>query len=470
MDSRIARTLGLAAFLLLALASGGCQVSLGRASSEVPAPQPSLDIGQGDDNLTIEELRAAVTAYAGRFYGAVVPAAGALARAVETAEDRLYASRARFYLIAGAADIATSESPAAALLDMVVFVRLNRLAWQTEGLGHWGEDARPVVDALTMMEREAWTLAARVLDAQQRRELREVIDEWRATHPTGQWVTWVRLSDFGDLGQKTALRQIRGSTGLLGQVQSALGHMDQLRATAERGIYFAKTAQAMIGIQFDMIVRELFAEPEMQSLFGLVASVRVLTETLAEQVQQVGSLPGAFREQTTTLLDSAMARIAEERDKTLALAFEGLARERQILLTDAFAGIAEERETVLGVVLAKMDTLHDEVATEVRTMVREEREATVEDVFRRITEERKSTIEHVQELMGEERGAVFAEMSELVSREREAALSRVEDLGNKAAAHARGLVVLAALLGAGLIVLAAILRAVGRRRQGEPGS
>lgn len=470
MLARFPHALGLVVLLLTAGSLGGCQISLGSASPEARAPEPSLDIGLGEDKLTVEELRAAVFAYAGQFYGAIAPAAGVLARKAENATDRLSASRARFYLMASVADIATSESPAAALLDMVVFARLNGLAWRSEGIDRWGENARPLADALTLMEKEAWALAARVLDTQQRKELREVIDEWRANHSGSQGVVFVRLSDFGDLGQKTALRQIRGSSGLLGQVQSALGQVDQFRATAERGIHFAKTAQIMLGIQFDMIVRELFAEPEMKSLFGLVSSAQVLAEKLAEQAEQLGSLPDALRKESTTLLDGAMARISEERRETIAQVMTELGRERTTIMAEAFRGVREEREATLEAAFTRVATLREKVTEDVRKLVREERIATLDDAFERITEQRRATFLDMRALVKEEREEVFRRTADLVSEERSAVLDRVDALGDKAFDRVRGLLFLGAGLLAGLILLVALLWFVGSRGGGRPAS
>lgn len=154
-----------------------CQVSLGQLSDRPPEPEPDLDIGYGEETLTVEELRAAIVAFSARFYGAVGPTFNELARSSEDAHERVLASRARFYMLASATDIATSESPAAALLDMVVFVRVSRMSWQTRGIESWGEAARPIVRALTTMEEDVWALAARVLSPQQRQELEELIDE-----------------------------------------------------------------------------------------------------------------------------------------------------------------------------------------------------------------------------------------------------------------------------------------------------
>lgn len=254
---------------------------------------------------------------------------------------------------------------------------------------------------------------------------------------------------------------------MLGQVQSALGQVDQLRTTAERGIHFAKTAQAMLAVQVDLIVRELFAEPEMQEVFGLVSSVGVLTEKLAAQADPITSLPETLRAEAHSLIDTAMARVSAERTAAITQALEGVARERTVVLGEAFERVSKEREATLDAMFRRVETVRGEVTEDVRTLVREERIATLEDAFLRVAEERKVILQEVRGLVAEERAIVLEEMGALVQSEREAVLDGIGGLTERAFGQLRGLLLLAAALAAGLLVLWAVLRFVRPGREGR---
>ncbi len=121
---------------------------------------------------------------------------------------------------------------------MMVLTSLTRIVWEEHWLPEvYHEDARPVLSRLQQLESELWTYAASVLTAEQIKEVREVLNEWRAQHPDQVDVVFVRFSSFGALGRNPSLEKAREAGGLLGPVKEAAAAADEIRALGDRALF-----------------------------------------------------------------------------------------------------------------------------------------------------------------------------------------------------------------------------------------
>jgi hypothetical protein len=132
--------------------------------------------------------------------------------------------------MAAAYHIAATPYPGAALLDMLVLVTLNRMVWEEYWVPKvYGQLAADMVTMLRKLEGDIWALAAEVLTPTQRQELRDVLRAWRDKYPDKIGVSFIRFSDFGELGRKPSLEQARKAGGLLAPIKQATQAAEEIR-------------------------------------------------------------------------------------------------------------------------------------------------------------------------------------------------------------------------------------------------
>jgi len=112
---------------------------------------------------------------------------------------RAWAQTTKIGQALAALDIATGPNGEVNLLDMVVMVTLKRQSIEEHEIpvaldGKGGEYLLP---AYQRSYDEIWSLADRLLDEAQLKELRDLIEQWRRDNPNQYYVGFVRLEDFG---------------------------------------------------------------------------------------------------------------------------------------------------------------------------------------------------------------------------------------------------------------------------------
>ena len=153
-----------------------------------------------------EELQAAIMSFADNWATQIFEATALLVKRVAMPEVHLEANRFRHNAMAAAYHIAATPYPGAALLDMLVLVTLSRMVWEE----HWmpqvyGQSDAGMLTTLRKLEEDIWAFAAKVLTPPQRQELLDVLRAWRTRYPDKIRVSFIRFSDFGELGRKPSL-------------------------------------------------------------------------------------------------------------------------------------------------------------------------------------------------------------------------------------------------------------------------
>jgi len=260
--------------------------------------------------MTPEELQSAVISYANRFISTIGQAAFQLEKEIPTAQGRLTAVSRKVYSLSAITEIAAGPDPGPALFDLVVMATLNRMVWDD----YWrpqvfGMPATVMVDAFKKMEKDAWTLAAKVMTPEQRREFRDMIEDWYANNPGQVFVDYIRFSDFGDLGKKPNLKQIQKPGGLLAPVHAATAAVDEIRMTSERAMFLLTKIQLIMGFQAKLVYSQLVLQPEMSRIFKDVSSFRATAERLADFAEQMPELVAAERTAALKAIDDKAATL-----------------------------------------------------------------------------------------------------------------------------------------------------------------
>lgn len=279
-----------------------------------------------DTNLKLsrEELQSAVVNYADRFVSVVGQAAFVFEKELPTTEARLISARRKVYTLSAAVTIAAGPEPAAALLDMAVLATLNRMVWED----YWrpqvfGQPATIIVSAFQKAEDDIFSIAAKVMTPGQLKELRDLIKDWHDQHPDQFAVDFIRFSDFGDLGRKPELRKIKALGGLLAPVKEAAQAADEIRLTSERAMFLFTKLQLIMGLQAELIYKELVMQPEVTGLLNDVATFS----------QQMGELPDRISHERQAALKDISQLVASERAAVLT-AFDQRESKLRNILTD----------------------------------------------------------------------------------------------------------------------------------------
>jgi hypothetical protein len=284
-----------------------------------------------------------------------------LATQMGTSQARYQVDYFRFLATIAAIDIAASPYPGAALLDMLVLVTLTRMVWEEHWMPHvYGQPAVGMVTTLRKLEADIWALGAQVLTPTQRQELQDVLRAWRTTYPDKTTVSFIRFSDFGDLGRKPALEKARKAGGLLAPITQVTQAADEIRILGERALYVLLRTQELLNLRLRVTVQELLATPEMAQLFANVTGFREVSERYAALFE---TLPAQFtahtqvmidqtmeqvRRQSAALIDRLMQQVSAERQDIVEQVLYALDQERQVLLAQLLQGVAQERQALLG--------------------------------------------------------------------------------------------------------------------------
>jgi hypothetical protein len=195
-----------------------------------------------------------------------------------------------------AVDIATGPYPEVNLLDMIVFVRLSREVveeyWVPSVYGAAGADLQ---DAYRQSEEELWSVADKVMDEPRKRDLVDLIDQWRVANPAQVRVEGLRLGDFAGTASEAARARAARATGLLSSVRSATQAADQALLLAERGRFLVHRMPFLMRLQVRLAAREIVSDT-VSRLRAVAASVGGNFPGASLVRRVAGSLRSARRE------------------------------------------------------------------------------------------------------------------------------------------------------------------------------
>src|SRR5215470_2256912 len=314
--------------------------------------------------LASEELQAALRSFADSWASQLSETTARLATPMATPQARYHADRFGYFAIAAAFDIAAGPSPGAALLDMLVLVTLNRMVWEEYWMPQvYGEPAAGMVTTLRQLEEDIWALAARVLTPTQRQEVQEVLRAWRTRYPDKTGVSFIRFSDFGELGRKPSLEAARKAGGLLAPIKQAAQAAEEMSILGERVLYLLLRMQELLHARAKLTVQELFTTPEMAQLLDDVTGFRQVSERYAELFESLpaqltahmrGTIDQTLAQgmrQSAALTDHVMQQVSAERQAVMRQSaalidhvIQQVSAERQASIEQAMRGIDQERQ------------------------------------------------------------------------------------------------------------------------------
>ena len=318
---------------------------MGLALGVAPAQAARHGGKQAKENaMTPSELQSQVMSFADRFVARLTGATAEylylrghkknpLIRAA--VNDRvLRASEAAYTIAAG-------PNPEVSLLDMVVMVSLlkrsARDVWIPRKLTPHGEIFVRVFDTL---EKDIWAIARQVLTPAQRKELRDMIENWHARNKgTLVAVTSVRFADFARKRRQSTLVKNGKPGGFLKAVAETNRELERSRVLAERSIFLLEREPTLLRWQVEQIFYDLAIEPESRILVSAAAGVGDTAKRLSDAVR---ALPGIISAERKAAIEQAFRELTEERTATIKQAITEISRERQALIEETSDKIIEK--------------------------------------------------------------------------------------------------------------------------------
>jgi hypothetical protein len=289
--------------------------------------------------INMDEVRSQVMSLADTYTQTVVQSLDALVATSKDPQRVNWARKQRLATMSVSLTNATGPNAVVGLLDMVVFATLKRDAVEQ----HWvptllGDEGKPVAEAHRRGEAEAWAAAERVLSRAHCNQLRQLIEEWRLSHPGQYYVGYTRFSDFDayrNLSPQSPEAKNPGSLFSVFYVDPLAGldpvarELRSYRMLTERIAYIGSRLPILAAYQVDLAVGGAIESPEFRTF---VAS----TEKFAGATQQFAHAVSGYPK------DLAVEREAAVKDIAAATA-----RERQAAIEQASRSIAAEREAIL---------------------------------------------------------------------------------------------------------------------------
>ncbi len=274
---------------------------------------------------TQQQVQAELMAFSDRYFAATLESAKTLESSLRTPESRYTAAAARLVALMVTTDIAASPNPAAALLDMTVFVTLKRMAWEAYWMPEvYGDSGAPVLDTLRELEDDIWQIAAGVYNPQQLDELRKLILDWRLQHPDTSAVDFVRLGELGESREVKDLIDAGRSGGMLAPVREANRNLEEMRLLAERLTFMVTRMQLLISLQVEMATAKLAVQPEVRQL---LEDSRTFAGVSDRAATAFADLVAVLPEERRAAVDQIMAGLSDERERIFAeLAEDGALR------------------------------------------------------------------------------------------------------------------------------------------------
>lgn len=223
--------------IVVSVQLSGCASPKSRASEQVTFGQAD---GQAAGAVTQAELQQDLQRFTSVFLDRVAQAMGDLLKSKSEAVREEGLRRALLYAT-NSLDIATGASPELSLMDMIVFVELNRAVLEE----HWipevfKAEGKELAFAFDRAVTEIWAIADKVSTPRQQELIRGLISDWQAANRGQIRVEGVRFGEFAQIAGRLEEKRAKEPKGLLSGISSGIEKADQALLMADRVMFLAQ--------------------------------------------------------------------------------------------------------------------------------------------------------------------------------------------------------------------------------------
>ena len=273
-------------------------------------------------SLQIEAMR-----FADNYAAVVAHAADDLNATAGDVERRRMAAKWKLEQATAAYIDASGPNPIMNSLDLVVLATASRMVVEDGALG-FGEPVLALVDTHRRLETNAWALVSSVLKPEQRRELRELIQDWRRNNPRQRNVTALRFREFVSALGKTQERTTTAPGSLfsllfldpMASMDPTTAAIEEAGNTAERAMYYTQRMPTLLNWQVELLTYELIMQPEAKQLLSDTERFAKSAEGFAHTAEQIPKLIDDQREAAIKQLIEGFALEDEKASQILEAA------------------------------------------------------------------------------------------------------------------------------------------------------
>jgi hypothetical protein len=306
------------------------------------------------DVFTEADLQLELMSYGDRYAAVLAQAIDDVERLDFTPEVRRAILGDAVYSAAAAFTIAADADPQLALLDLVVMTTLGRMVYEDYWPEKLGDATVPVLAAFEKLERDIWTVASPILDADQQQELRERIEAFRDNNPELATFSHLRFADFPSKRPDSTLKR-KKSGGIFSSVKNITEQVEQTRIMAERAMYLATRLPLLSGGFADIWVTRLSFNPAIEEIRQDVRTFAAVSDRLANVAEQ---LPEQITSERTATIEQLMQEVTTLRHETMEQLFEGVTEQREATIRQFI-----EQEQQLGGLLTELRQTLEEANT-----------------------------------------------------------------------------------------------------------
>jgi hypothetical protein len=172
--------------------------------------------------MTEVELQSKLMSYADRFASIITQALEDFETLNPTPQARHVILSDLVYSQSAVYTIAAEPNPQVGLLDMVAVTTLGRLVYEDNIRRKYGKSTEVLTAGFRQMEKDIWSISAKVLTSEQRGELRQLILLWRKNNPDKVVYNYLRFSDFAAQRRNSTLVKRVQAGGLLKRTRNPL--------------------------------------------------------------------------------------------------------------------------------------------------------------------------------------------------------------------------------------------------------
>lgn len=284
--------------LILALALTGC------STVRIPHRQPRNQFGTiqltntPSGPVTTSILQAQVMRFADTYVAMVSQGCDDIITGTTNTDIRIAALRWKLQQATAAYNNATGENPTLNALDMLVLATMAHNVVTDFGVPTYGKIVEPLLAAQAEMETNAWTMAGNFLSPAQEKELKNLIDEWRARNPRQTDVGPIRFNEFAAALGRAPTRERTSSGSIfsllylnpLAGLDPTTAAIEGVRELGERTMYYTQRMPTLLNWQTQLLVYQLMAQPasaQMQSDFHRISTSMGTFADTGKQLPQI---------------------------------------------------------------------------------------------------------------------------------------------------------------------------------------
>jgi len=209
--------------------------------------------------------------------------------------------------------IASGPNALANLLDMTVFVTLNRMALQEYWLPNvFGTSAQPLLESCRNGETQIWRIAGPVLKTAQQAELRQAIQAWLQQNPHPEDLFTAHACDLALLGTKSSENHPLLPSSVfnllnldpLAGLDPATRELAQTRLFAERALFVTREMPQLLRWQTELLSANTVALPPVIQLVTNSTQIAASVERFASVAEKLPGQLHTEREETFKALES----------------------------------------------------------------------------------------------------------------------------------------------------------------------